>query len=237
MFSISHALPMHSAIPTTQLLSPQLLNNPKQLFPKCRKLAYDSRQQLSQVQNGSMHASDLFFSLDELGRQLSLMEQLVQRETPAQREVWRRKILELREDAQSIRRQAQYYDRMVNTNLRQQREREDLMRRRRVRKNIFGGDMSQQDVNNLTDEASSLSQSQYMVGDLIGSGEATLTGLRQQREKLRGVNRLLFDIGNKVGLSNATMRIIERRDVTDAYLVFAGMVVTLIVIYFCYFHF
>ena len=107
----------------------------KQLFPKCRKLAYDSRQQLSQVQNGSMHASDLFFSLDELGRQLSLMEQLVQRETPAQREVWRRKILELREDAQSIRRQAQYYDRMVNTNLRQQREREDLMRRRRVRKN------------------------------------------------------------------------------------------------------
>ena len=97
--------------------------------------------------------------------------------------------------------------------------------------------MSQQDVNNLTDESSSLSQSQYMVGDLIGSGEATLAGLRQQREKLRGVNRLLFDIGNKVGLSNATMRIIERRDVTDAYLVFAGMVVTLIVIYFCYFHF
>ena len=184
-----------------------------------------------------MHASDLNFSLDELGRQLSIMEQLVARETPAQREVWRRKILELREDAQSIRRQAQYYDRMVNTNLRQQREREDLMRRRRVRKNNYGGDMSQQDVNNLTNEASSLSQSQYMVGDLIGSGEATLTGLRDQREKLRGVNRLLFDIGNKVGLSNATMRIIERRDITDAYLVFAGMVVTLIVIYICWFKF
>mmetsp|Transcript_20059 Transcript_20059/g.57588 ORF Transcript_20059/g.57588 Transcript_20059/m.57588 type:complete len:214 (-) Transcript_20059:685-1326(-) len=208
-----------------------------ELFPKCRKLAYDSRQQMSQVQNGSMHASDLFFSLDELGRQLSIMEQLVVRETPAQREVWRRKILELREDAQSIRRQAQYYDRMVNTNQRQQREREDLMRRRRVRKNNYGGDVSQQDVNNLTDEASSLSQSQYMVGDLIGSGEASLIGLREQREKLRGVNRLLFDIGNKVGLSNATMRIIERRDVTDAYLVFAGMVVTLIVIYICWFKF
>mgnify|MGYP003754783281 CR=1 FL=1 len=82
-----------------------------------------------------------------------------------------------------------------------------------------------------------MSQSQYMVGDLIGSGEASLIGLREQREKLRGVNRLLFDIGNKVGLSNATMRIIERRDVTDAYLVFAGMVVTLIVIYICWFKF
>ena len=40
-----------------------------------------------------------------------------------------------------------------------------------------------------------------------------------------------------MGLSNATMRIIERRDVTDAYLVFAGMVVTLIVIYICWFKF
>jgi len=215
-----------------------------ELFPKCRKLAYDTRQQLSQVQNGAMHASDLFFSLDELSRQLSMMEQLVVNETPAQREVWRRKILELREDAASIRRQAQYYDRMVNTNLRQQREREDLMRRRRVRRGggadgTTGGndDWNNRAVNDLSDEASSLSQSQYMVGDLIGSGEATLGGLRDQREQLRGVNRVLFNIGNKVGLSNSTMRIIERRDITDAYLVFAGMVVTCIVIYFCWFHF
>lgn len=187
-----------------------------------------------------MHASDLFFSLDELSRQLSIMEQLVGNETPAQREVWRRKILELREDAASIRRQAQYYDRMVNTNLRQQREREDLMRRRRGRRRGGGGnddDMNNRAVNDLSDEASSLSQSQYMVGDLIGSGEATLGGLRDQRDKLRGVNRLLFNIGNKVGLSNSTMRIIERRDITDAYLVFAGMIVTCIVIYFCWFHF
>lgn len=39
-----------------------------QLFPKSRKLAYDSRQQLSQVQNGLICPSELFLSLDELSR-------------------------------------------------------------------------------------------------------------------------------------------------------------------------
>ena len=52
---------------------------------------------------------------------------------------------------------------------------------------------------------------------------------------MRWVTRKMFDIGNKVGLSNSTMRMIERRDVTDAYLVFGGMIVTLLVIYFLYF--
>jgi Golgi SNAP receptor complex protein 2 len=53
-----------------------------EMFPKCRKLAYDSRQQLAQVQNGISYPSELFLSLDELSRQLEMMEKLVFRETP-----------------------------------------------------------------------------------------------------------------------------------------------------------
>ena len=49
------------------------------------------------------------------------------------------------------------------------------------------------------------------------------------------VNRKMLDIGNKIGLSNSTMRMIERRDATDAYLVFGGMIITLLVLYFLYF--
>ena len=51
------------------------------------------------------------------------------------------------------------------------------------------------------------------------------------------MNKVLADIGNTLGITSATMRVIERRDVSDAYLVFAGMIVTGIVIYFCYFYF
>ncbi|CAB9500432.1 SNAP receptor complex member 2 [Seminavis robusta] len=204
-----------------------------ELFPKCRKLAYDSRQQLSQVENGLLRASELFLVLDELGMQLDIMDQLVQRETPAQREVWKRKILELREESKSLRRLGEDYDRRMNANLRHQRERDELLRRRKQR--TPHSNIDERDMSNLADEGKSLQQSQLMVSEIIASGEASLNGLIEQRQRLGGITRTIFDIGNRLGLTQSTMRIIERRDITDFYLVVAGMVVTLIVLYLVWF--
>jgi len=204
-----------------------------ELFPKCRKLAYDSRQQLAQVQNGILQASELFLSLDELSRQLELMNQLVMRERPAQREVWKRKIQELRVEADGVRRQGDHYDRIVNTNVRQQRERDELLTRRKQRKGFSSA--NERDMSNLADEAKSWNQSQNMVNDLIANGEASLNNLVEQRQRMTGVSRFLGQIDDRLGISNSTMKIIERRDITDAYLVAALSVVTLIVIYFTWF--
>lgn len=176
-------------------------------------------------------------SLDELSQQLDRMEQLVHRETPAQREVWKRKILELREDALSIRRQGDQYDRMVHANVRQQNERAELLTRRRRSRQGGGTTTDEQDLNHLADEAQSLHQSTLMVDDLMTTGAGALNGLVDQRQRMRGVRRIVMNMGNRLGLTNSTMRIIERRDITDAYLVLAGIVVTCIVIYVCYFHF
>jgi len=208
-----------------------------ELFPKSRKLAYDSRQQLSQVQNSLICPSELFLSLDELSRQLDLLENFVHRETPSQREVWKRKILELREDAASIRRQGEHYDRMVGAGLRQRRERDELLARRRKNRsnaNGNGGD-EMDDLHRLTEEGDSLSSSANMVGELLASGQASLSNLTSQRKRMRWLNRQMLDMGNKMGLSNSTMRMIERRDASDAYLVFGGMAVTMLVIYFLWF--
>ena len=160
------------------------------------------------------------------------MENLAQRETPAQREMWKRKILELREDGQSIRRQGEHYDRMVSAGIRQRRERDELLARRRKNR-VNGG--AADEMQQLTEEADSLANSRGMMNDLLASGEASLSSLVGQRQRMRWVNRKMLDIGNKLGLSNSTMRMIERRDATDAYLVFGGMIVTLLVIYFLYF--
>eukprot|EP00978_Attheya_sp_CCMP212_P008698 scaffold20426_cov47-Attheya_sp.AAC.14 len=202
------------------------------LFPKNRKLAYDARQQLAQVQNGLLPPSELFMLLEEISRSLDIMENLLSRETPSQREVWRRKILELRDDANSVRRQAEHYDRMVGANVRQQRERDALLSRRRRTRRATG---EEGEINDLADEYQSMESSQIMMGDLLASGQASLTGLIEQQKRMKGVKRVMLDIGSKIGLSNSTMRIIERRDVTDAYLVFGGMVVTLLLMYFLYF--
>lgn len=201
-----------------------------ELFPKCRKLSYDSRQQLAQVQNGVLQASELFLSLQELSNQLDLMNQLVVRERPAQRQVWKRKIQELRVESEGVRKQAEHYDKLVNTNVRRQKERDELLTRRKQHSQFASS--NERDMTNLADEAKSWNQSQYMVDDLIANGEASLNSLRLQREKMGGVSRLLGQIDDKLGISNSTMKIIERRDITDAYLIAALSLLTLIIFYF-----
>ena len=172
-------------------------------------------------------------SFDELSMQLDIMDELVLRETPAQREVWKRKIMELREDSKSLRRLGEDYDRRMNANVRHQRERDELLRRRKQR--TPHSNIDERDMSHLADEGQSLQQSHYMVNDLIASGEASLNNLTGQRGRMGKVMGVVSDMSNRLGLTQSTMRIIERRDITDAYLVFGGMIVTLLVLYVVWF--
>lgn len=138
--------------------------------------------------------------------------------------------MEIREEASSIQKQSDYYHKMVNQNVRIQKEREELLTRRRRRKDQgFGGEES--NMQNLSHESQSLANSQNMVGELLVSGQEQLKNLVDQRNRMRGIKRTVLNMGNKIGLSNATMDKIKKMDETDAYLVLGGMVVTSIVIY------
>ena len=167
-------------------------------------------------------------------RQLDLLEQLLSREVPQQREIWRRKIAELRDDSSSLKRQGEYYSRMVNSNLRVQREREELLTRRRKRRDVGLGN-AESEMHDYAEESHSLSSSQNMVGELLMSGQAQFSALKDQGRRMRGVKRMVLNIGNTIGLSRTTMRMIEKRDENDMYIVFGGMIVTCIVIYFVWF--
>ncbi len=68
------------------------------------------------------------------------------------------------------------------------------------------------------------------VDDLIHSGSSILDSIRDQGSRIKGARRRLLDIGNTLGLSNTTMKYIERRAREDKYILICGMVVTLIVI-------
>ena len=74
------------------------------------------------------------------------------------------------------------------------------------------------------------------VDDMLEHGSDILDNLRSQRTTLKGAHKRLIDIGNTVGLSNTTMRLIEQRARSDGFVLFGGMVftcliVTLVVIY------
>lgn len=69
------------------------------------------------------------------------------------------------------------------------------------------------------------------VDDMIASGSNILGSLRNQRDVLKGAHKRILDMGNTLGLSNDTMRMIERRLKEDKVVMFAGMGVTLLIIF------
>ena len=86
-------------------------------------------------------------------------------------------------------------------------------------------------MQDLSKESNSLLSSQNMVGEIIHTGRAQLSELVEQRKRMTGIKRVVFEIGNKLGLTNQTMKIIQQRDATDGYFVLGGMVLTCFVIY------
>ena len=88
-----------------------------------------------------------------------MMKQLTFRETPSQRDMWNRKIKELREDGTSIRKQGEQYDRITTSNMRHVNERNELLTRRRQQRQIIPSSQEERDLNNLAEEAQSWQQS------------------------------------------------------------------------------
>lgn len=75
------------------------------------------------------------------------------------------------------------------------------------------------------------------VDDMLSTGHSTLESLRSQRDRLKGVQKIILNMGNTLGLSNHTMKIIEKRISEDKYVLYIGMVVTLLVIFIFIYYF
>ncbi|CAL7943077.1 unnamed protein product [Xylocopa violacea] len=77
---------------------------------------------------------------------------------------------------------------------------------------------------------SSLRNALHGMDDLLQNGGSILDSLRSQRLTLKGAHKRLIDIGNTLGLSNTTMRLIENRARQDGFILVGGMLFTLLVI-------
>eukprot|EP00607_Mallomonas_marina_P007789 CAMPEP_0182418806 /NCGR_PEP_ID=MMETSP1167-20130531/3180_1 /TAXON_ID=2988 /ORGANISM="Mallomonas Sp, Strain CCMP3275" /LENGTH=194 /DNA_ID=CAMNT_0024593209 /DNA_START=153 /DNA_END=734 /DNA_ORIENTATION=- len=75
-------------------------------------------------------------------------------------------------------------------------------------------------------ENSSLSRSGQMLNDYIATGRESLSELISQRERMKSIQRKVFDILRYLGISNSIMQIVERREGADKWLVIAGMIGT-----------
>lgn len=76
----------------------------------------------------------------------------------------------------------------------------------------------------------SLQNSNRGVDEMLHTGANVLDSLRSQRMTLKGAHRRIIDMANTIGLSNHTMRLIEKRASEDKVILILGVVITLIVI-------
>ncbi|XP_055911262.1 probable Golgi SNAP receptor complex member 2 [Eupeodes corollae] len=86
------------------------------------------------------------------------------------------------------------------------------------------------DIDFALQQNTSLNNAHTGVDEMISTGANILGSLINQRETLKGAHRRILAIGSTLGLSNHTMKLIERRFVEDKYVMIGGMIITLLVI-------
>lgn len=65
---------------------------------------------------------------------------------------------------------------------------------------------------------------------MLRTGQGVLENLKAQRDTIKGTHRRILDIANTLGLSNSTMRFIERRAYQDKFVLLGGIIITLFIV-------
>ncbi|KAK1758841.1 V-SNARE protein Bos1 [Echria macrotheca] len=86
------------------------------------------------------------------------------------------------------------------------------------------GDMGARETHALR-EQQFFTSTHSALDEYIARGQAVLGDLGQQREMLKSTQRKLYSVGNTLGISGDTIRMIERRARQDKWIFWAGVVV------------
>lgn len=66
---------------------------------------------------------------------------------------------------------------------------------------------------------------------MLSQGAQMLENLRDQRSTMKGIHKKMMDIASTLGMSNTVMRLVERRQQGDKYILIGGALFTCLVMY------
>ena len=69
------------------------------------------------------------------------------------------------------------------------------------------------------------------VDRMISQGENVLNDIRDQKSMLSTIRRKMMNVTNSLGLSNTLIKMIERRNTSDKFILYGGMVFTLFIMF------
>ncbi|KAL6439401.1 hypothetical protein ACFW04_003917 [Cataglyphis niger] len=201
------------------------------LYHQTNKLIQETQHLFSQLERKSSNA-DLEEVKESIESKLNLinsncerLDVLCLKGPVSQRQNARMRVDQLKYDSRHL---AAALNSLCARMLRQQREeaeREALLARK-----FTSNDHVDILIDHTLQHNNSMHNAIHGVDDLLHQGSSVLDNLRSQRVTLKGAHKRLIDIGNTLGLSNTTMRLIEQRAKQDGFILVAGMTFTCIVI-------
>ncbi|XP_027343417.1 membrin-11-like [Abrus precatorius] len=174
------------------------------------ELSFAVKKDITQIQS-------LCVEMDRLWRSIA---------AKPQRDLWKRKVEQIAEEAESLKESLDKYNLRNQKRMREAKERAELLGR-------ANGD-SAHVLRIFDDDAQAMHSVRNSSRELENAnalGEAILSSIHGQRERLKSAHRKALDILNTVGISNSVLRLIERRNRVDQWIKYAGMLLTVIFLF------
>lgn len=143
----------------------------------------------------------------------------------SQRQNARMRVDQLKYDSRHLSAALNSWCNRVMRKQREEAEREALLARK-----FTSNDHVDIQIDHTVQHNNNLYNAVHGMNDLLNQGSSVLDNLRSQRLTLKGAHKRLIDIGNTLGLSNTTMRLIEQRARQDGFILVAGMIFTCLII-------
>lgn len=200
-----------------------------ELLPEEKRRLHELESQLAEIEKGKTNIStkDFDLGLKEMANRLDELEKLVSRESLARRDDMKRRVQHLKT---SYNHTKTSFDnllrRLEDSNF--DAKKYELMGDRTGYSSRFDLEAA---------ESSSLGRSGQMLNDYIATGRESLSELISQKERLKSVQRKIFDVMRYLGVSNSIMRMVERREGVDKWIVILGMVSITVLLFILYFYF
>lgn len=166
--------------------------------------ASDLQKQLSQLQKLSV-------DMDGLWRMQSM------REAPSKRDLWKRKVEQVAEEADALRVALDKFGVRQHRRLVEEATRQELMQRRADGRPAM-------DLGAEVAARRSVQNSKAVIEEAYQTGVSVLGAMSGQRDRLKSAQKKVLDVLNAVGLSDSVLRIAERRIAVDKLIAYGGMV-------------
>mmetsp|Transcript_22786 Transcript_22786/g.45820 ORF Transcript_22786/g.45820 Transcript_22786/m.45820 type:complete len:180 (+) Transcript_22786:312-851(+) len=170
----------------------------------------------------------------DLGNRIRVLEMLAQQEAPGRRQMWIGRIEGLADNHRSL----------ENSLATLESTHQKLHRRQKMRSELFGtaeeraASRAQYNAYQTYQRNNeSLNNSHREADRILETGRAALENLRTQGSLLKSAHRKVLDVANTLGLSNSLIKMIERRENVDKIIVFAGMFISLVILFLLYYFF